>query len=722
MAAGYPAALFDGNDANGEAGSLEILSSGTTNVDQDSLVLRTDHNLADGSRLSLRYAYARGRQLQSTSVPIDFTEMPTRWHSGVGQWQHALSDQQLLEVRAGWQHTFSNVMPEGGVPASLTALGVSPDLGIVINPGTGDSQFFVSTSSGIDRQHVPQISATHTWTRGRWTWRTGLDVRAPRIDQANVFTAQPMYTFTGFLGPNGILGTSATQAQAVAGSAAATVFGAEGGPTSAMRRLRSIEQEYFTQADWRLRPSVTLNLGLRYSYFGVYREADNAISNLYAVDGNGTLRPDVSPFEFGRTANRIAAIGDDVPFYQPDRNNWQPRLGIAWDVGGRGSTVTRAAYGLYYDRLYQLIFSGVITNPPFAVSSSAANVPFAISQPFPFSPSTAPPAVQGIEPLVKNPYTHRFNVSVEQRLTGASSVTASYVGSRARDLIRTLDPNGAGLIAQALRPDPRFTDERIYDNYSSADYDALQLFLRGRLPGGIDVTTAYTYARMLDDNALDRTFFPRLPSLINVDADPDAAGIQGTAASWRPRPTSADWGRSDFDVPHTLAASHVWALPWGIWFNGILRVRSGTPFSVTLGRDVNDDGDASRDRPAPIADLNAVYQSGGDKRQYLVPYATAVDLFTVGRPVTDPGAAMARNAFRSPIVATYDLSLVKRFTWGNGRQVDVDVNVFNLFNRANLGVPQANLTSFGTPNARFGEITNTVTAARQMQIGLHVRF
>jgi hypothetical protein len=670
----------------------------------------------------VRYAYAGGRLLQSTNVPIDFTETPTRWHSAVAQWQHALSRQQLLEVRGGWQYSFTNILPEGGVPSSLTALGVSPDLGIVVMPGTGDSQLFVSTSSGIDRQHVPQVTATHTWTRGRSTWRTGLDVRAPRIDQANVFTAQPIYTFTGFLGPTGILGTSATQAQAVAGSAAATVFGANEGPTSALRRLRSLDQEYFTQADWRVRPDLTFNLGLRYSYFGVYREADDALSNLYAVDSSGVLRPDVTAVEFGRTANRIAPVSDQVPFYQPDRNNWQPRLGVAWDLGGRGQTVTRAAYGLYFDRLYQFIFSGVITNPPFAVSSSAANVPFVISQPFPFSPSTAPPAVQGLDPLVKNPDTRRFNVSVEQRLTGASSVTISYVGSRARDLIRTLDPNGAGFITQSLRPDSRFTDERIYDNYSSADYDALQVFLRGRLLGQLDVTTAYTYSRMSDDNALDRTIFPRLPSLINADADPDVAGIQGTSTSWRPRPASADWGRSDFDVPHSLAASHVWSLPWGVSFNGILRVRSGTPFTVTLGRDVNDDGDASRDRPALVGDLDAIYQAGGDKRQYLVPYATAVNLFTVGRPVSDPTTAMPRNSFRSPMVATYDVSLVKRFAWGNGRQVDVDINVFNVFNRANLGVPQSNLTSFGTPNARFGEITTTVTAARQIQIGLRARF
>jgi hypothetical protein len=722
VAAGYPATLFDGNEANGEAGSIEILSSGTTNIDQDSVVLRTDHHLSGGARLSLRYAYSGGRLLQSTNVPTDFTETPTRWHSGVGQWQHALSGRQLMEVRAGWQYSFTNILPEGGVPESLTALGVSPDLGIVVQPGTGDSQLFVSTSSGIDRQQVPQLTATHTLSLGRWTWRTGLDIRAPHVDQANVFTAQPIYTFTGFLGPTGILGTSAAQPQAVAGSAAATVFGADGGPTTALRRVRAVEQEYFAQADWRVRPDVTLNLGLRYSYFGVYREADDALSNLYAVDSSGAVRTKVSPFEFGRTANRIEAVGERVPFYQPDRNNWQPRLGAAWDLGGRGQTVARAAYGLYYDRLYQLIFSGVITNPPFAVSSSAANVPFVISQPFPFSPSTAPPAIQALNPLVKNPHTHRFNVSVEQRLTSGSAMTLSYVGSRARDLIRTLDPNGAGFIAQPLRPDPRFTDQRVYDNYSSADYDALQVFLRGRLGGRLDMTAAYTYSRMFDDNAADRTFFPRLPSLINIDADPDLPGIQGTADSWRPRPAASDWGRSDFDVPHSLAASHVWALPAGVWFNGILRVRSGTPFTVTLGRDVNDDGDASRDRPAPIAGLDAAYQSGGDKRQYLVPYATAAELFTVGRPVTDPSTAMRRNAFRSPLVATYDLSLVKRFAWGRGRQIDVDLNAFNVFNRTNLGVPQANLTSFGTPNLRFGEITNTVTAARQIQIGVHVRF
>jgi hypothetical protein len=579
-------------------------------------------------------------------------------------------------------------------------------------PGTGDTQLFVSTSNGIDRQTIPQVALMHTASLGRWTWRSGLDVRWLAIDQANTFGAQPTYVFTGYLSTNGILGTQAGQEQAVPATTSATVFGATGGPTSPLRRFRSVEQEYLTQADWRLRDDLTVNLGVRYSYFGVYREADDAVSNLYAVDGNGNVVPDVHPFSFGRTANRIELAGD-LPFYQPDRNNLQPRLGIAWDVGGRGATVARAAFGLYHDRFYQFIFSGTLTNPPLAASSNAANVPFNLDQPFPFSPVTTPPQIQAVDPTIENPWTHRFNVAVEQRLGGASSVTVAYVGSRARGLIRTLDPNGSGFIPQNLRPDPRFTDERLYSNFSHADYDALQVHARGRL-SRVDFTAAYTFGRLLDDCALDRVIFPRQPSLINLGANATQSGIQSGGALFVDRPREADRGVSDLDVRHTLAISHLVELPLGVTLGGIVRVRSGTPFTITLGTDVNDDGDSSLDRPALLGSLDDLYAGGDSKTQYLVPRDQALALLGVPQPVTDPFAAMPRNALRSPAVATYDVSIIKRFDVGRTR-LGVELNVFNVFNRVNLGVPAANLSSFGTPNLRFGEIQTTATAARQLQ-------
>jgi hypothetical protein len=124
VAAGFPPGLVDGNLANGEAGSIEILTTATNDIDQDSFVARTDHLLSNRTHLALRYAHARPTRLQSSSVPTDLVETLGRWHSGVGQLQWQLSDRQLVELRGGIQRSFSNMLPYGGVPQALTDLGV----------------------------------------------------------------------------------------------------------------------------------------------------------------------------------------------------------------------------------------------------------------------------------------------------------------------------------------------------------------------------------------------------------------------------------------------------------------------------------------------------------------------------------------------------------------------------------------------------------------------
>jgi hypothetical protein len=198
-----------------------------------------------------------------------------------------------------------------------------------------------------------------------------------------------------------------------------------------------------------------------------------------------------------------------------------------------------------------------------------------------------------------------------------------------------------------LRPDPRFTDQRIYANYSEADYDSLQVFAHRRLSRGLDFTVAYTYSRLLDDNASDRNIFPRVPSVLNLGANATQFGIQGGGAQFVERPRKADRGLSDNDLTHNLTVSHVYELPFGV--------------------------------PAPIA---------------------------------DPFVAIRRNALRGPAIATYDLSIIKRFRIGERALFGFEVNAFNVFNRTNFANPLANLTSFGTPNQLFGQIQMTRTPPR----------
>lgn len=436
----------------------------------------------------------------------------------------------VVEVRGGWTGTRFSQLPPDGVGDLFRAIGVRDDLGAVVNSaGTGLSSVGLLGTSGFrDDQSIPSVSALHTWQRGRLTLRTGFDLTRFDIDIHNG-AGRPSYNFNGFVGVNGLLGASPSQTTAISTSAAASVFGVGGGPTSALRSFTSARREYFSQADLQVSRALTVNLGLRYSDFGGYTESDDAIANLYAVNPSGAVVNDVPPFIFGRTANTLRPAGRDL--YQPDRNNWQPRVGVAWDVSGRGTTALRAAYGAYDDRLYQLIFSaqgGLVNNPPFTLASNAANVPFQLGGTLPVVTGT--PSIFGLDPTLRNPRVHRVNASVEHELWSSTSLTAAYVGSFGRGLFGVADVNGGGGVPQALRPDPRFSTTRLIANTSSSDYHALQVIARQRLHAGVGFTVAYTLAAAKDDSSAES--FGIFPGLVNTGASASAGFQGGGVGNW----------------------------------------------------------------------------------------------------------------------------------------------------------------------------------------------
>lgn len=737
--AGFPTALFDGNAANGEAGTILLSSTVQSDYNQNSFLLRTDHKLRDNLTASVRYGFAQNEAM--SGVLTDRIREPRRWQSGVAQFLYTITPSQLLEVRAGVQRTRNNTLGATKVADKLQQIGVDADKGLFVSlDGTGIRFIRLRGESAIiNNQTVPQASALHTWTRGNLSLRSGLELRRAHLNYRGGVDI-PSFSFFGFVGATGILGASPNQAQAIADEAFGNVYGANGGPTTAMRGYRTTQQEYFTQADWRVRRDVTLNLGLRYSDFGPYTEVNGALSNLYAIDSSGKPVANVSPFQFGRTANNFFAVGAGRPLYQPDRNNFQPRLGVAWDIGGRGLTVLRMAYGLYYDRIALLEFSDIVSNPPFAIATAAIEVPFKLGTPLPIEPDT----VNGVavDPLLRNPQTHRYNVAVEQRLGRDLTVTAAFVGARSRDLLRYAALNATGSVPLNRRPDPRFGTENFLRNNSSSDYDSLQIFAHRRLSRGVDFTVAYTYSQAYDDISAAYSFSGAGAALINLGAT-SASGFQGGGAQFVDRPARADWGRAAHDVPHNLAISHLIELPLGRgrallsnanrfanaviggWsLAGIAVLRSGQPFTVTLGSDVNDDG-ATDDRPMLLSgNLSNLYASNTARTQYLIPRAAAQALLGTPVPVTDPFVPIARNAFRARAVKSYDLSLIKRVSLTERVALGFEVNAFNVFNNVNFAAPVSALN-----NARFGEITSTLAGShgssanpRQLQLGLKLNF
>lgn len=740
VAAGFDARLFDGTAANGEAGTLLQSTTIPDDITQNGLLIRTDHVLSPKWRASLRAGYTKSTRTTIqfvNSSPLDIYDEPRQWLSGTAEMVGTLSANQLLEVRGGWQRSEFAQRADDGVGEAFRTLGIANAWGIGVSAtGTGMNALgMLGVPSFLDNQNTPQLSGLHTWQRGRLTLRSGFDVAFFDIDIHNG-NGRPGYTFNGIVGPNGLIGASPSQAQAVAASASAAIFGVTGGPTTPQRNFTSHRQEYFTQADLRLSPVLTANLGVRYTYTGVYREGSNGVSNLYAVDSSGALVQDAHPFTFGRTANRLEAIGGAM--YQPDRNNFQPRVGMAWDISGRGTMTARASYGVYDDRFYQLVFSaqgGLVNNPPFTLNSTAANVPFQLGGSVPVVTSTA--SVFFVDPGLRSPRVHRVSAGIEREVLRSLIVSADYVGTYGRQLLGVRDVNGGSAVPAALRPDSRFSTMRQIGNVSESDYHALQVVARQRYRAGLSFTLAYTLANARDNSSAET--FAIVPGLMNLGASP-AAGFQGGGppSNWAERPIDADWGNTTGSARHMLVASHVLEVPvgrdrrWGAglpgwadavvggWnVSGVLRVRTGETVDLRLGSDGNDDGDTS-DRPAlRSGSLDDLYGAGGDKTQVYVARDAALQFLGVSTSPTDPTSWVERNAMRAPSIWFYDVSLAKQIPISTRVRLSLEVNAFNVFNHTNFANPIATLS-----DVRFGRTIATAagTNPRQIQLGGKLQF
>jgi Carboxypeptidase regulatory-like domain len=737
-AAPYLAAGFDPALVNG-AGTVLLNLTPTSNIDQNAIVARTDHHWTDRWSSSFRFIGNRSNQLSNptTGLAADLSKGIQHWYAGTAGIIFAATPRQIFEARASIQRSEYQTGSAGGTDPRLTTIGVSGSYGLTItSTATGLANLAVVPGAGfLDNQNVPQLSLLHTYTHGRLTLRSGVDVRWIQANVANYSGTTPAYTFTGFLGANGLLGTAANQPEAIAASARATsLFGSNGGPTTALRGWRSTTQEYFTQADWRVRRDLTVNLGLRYSYTGVYHEANHAMSNLYAVDSSGTIHDDVSPFAYGRFSYQIGLLNAH-PFYQPDRNNLQPRAGIAWNIAGRSRTVVRAGFGTYFDRISQIDFTSNITNAPLVVAGAGANVAFRLGSAIP--PGAASIDFFGVNPAIRNPYAHQWNIAVEEKLDSATSVSVAYVGTRGRSLLSQTDPNGGASVPTANRPDPRYGRIRILSNTSSSNYNALQTLIARRLTRGLDFTLAYTYAESHDDYSFDYLAPP--PMLINLGANPNAPGFSGGGAQFVNRPRTADWAPSNFDIRHNLTLSYVYELPFGRgrafgrniprWLNaiagdyslsGIYIFRTGDPFTITWGSDIYQVGDTAQARPALVQGaLSDLYAHTSEKTRYLIPQADARPRLAIPDPVSNPFLAIGRNSGRSPSFSNLDATLRKAFAIRERLKMSIEASAFNILNHPNFAAPVAVLS-----DVRFGTIvaSRSGSSPRQLQLGLRLSF
>ena len=537
----------------------------------------------------------------------------------------------------------------------------------------------------------------------------------------------------------------------------------QGGIASTLtpRNLRQTLLGGYVQDDWRFKPNLTLNLGLRYEMVTVPTETDGKLAVLRNLS-------DATPH-----------LGD--PFFNnPTTKNFEPRIGFAWDPFRNGKMAVRGGFGMF-DVLplpYQFTLLTTLAAPFFAYTS--INNPGVGSFPnnLPPLPSNKLRATY-IDPNPKRNYVMQYNLNIQYQLTPSLTSLVAYVGSRG--IHQPYRPDDADIVIPTLTsagylfpqvdangnlisgPNAGNPPSRINENYGSVRgmfyegqsyYNALETQLAKRMSHGFQVQGTFTWGRSIDTSSA------------TVAGDAFGNSIASPSYFFNPRVSRA---LSDFNVARTLVINGLWELPSPKSITGparfltegwqlgvIFTASTGIPFTPTFATGSDPNGTLSSDDWAYPNRLGGAgcqsLTNPGNPDNYIktgcfaVPVAPSQAFFdancdpappSVGAPLA-PGdlrcfnlkGNAGRNILISPGLIETDFSVFKN---NYIRKISETFNIqfraemFNIFNRANFAPPVTpdNTDIFlgdGTPTGVAGKLTRTTTTAREIQFALKVIF
>lgn len=397
--------------------------------------------------------------------------------------------------------------------------------------------------------------------------------------------------------------------------------------------MRSRELGLYWQDDWRVRPSVTVNLGMRYEYFTVPAEKYSRIGRLYEADGN----------------------------------NFAPRVGFAWNLPRLSSTVLRGGYGIFYAPL-QLSFVGQARFTPPLIS--------VFSRTRPSMPNLLAGAIVGsdayvVDRAIRNPYVQNWNLTLDRQLGNSTSVVSlAYVGNRGVRLAATSRPNGGENLPAASRPDSSRGVVSYLHGAAASTYHSLQASVRSSWRKSLAWRAAYTFSRSIDQIS-----------------DSDIVPID--ERNWR-----LDRGLSDFDQPHlfTLLAScnlpsfRSSRLLSGWQLSGLVLARSGTPFSILSN--TNNPAGTLNNRILDIPG-SLLRKGAGTTRIAFAPGVTPSQL----QPAPGAVGTLGRNTERAPEFLEWNTALQRDVRLTESVALHLRLEAFNLLNRANYDPPISNIAN-----------------------------
>jgi hypothetical protein len=785
--------------AAGDLTNNFIQSRPTTN-NSNSFQVRVDHRLRDADNLFFRYT--EHRVTATTPIgQVGWTGGSSAGRNYGGAWTHSFRPNLLLDVRAGYagrpgvDSGQQNQHEAGTDPMKPLGFGdIDKYGGLLVRLANwsngGNSDFGVR---GAATRENPNWSLTPNviWLKGNHNIKAGFwYIEAKRI-QLNTFQR---YNFSDeqTRNPAAASGTTGLSlASALLGlpnDFQAQLPILHGGPV----QFKYASWSAYAQDEWKIAPRVTLTLGLRYDYLTQPKTLDGRLWNALDLKnqrwiiGATTMPPLCSvakqspcipdAFQSDAHFSNVVLAGKEFFAPPPVKDNWGPRLGLAWAINPR--TVLRAGYGLYWDALPArsqyaqndlemavwpdaTAFAGTANTSASFAGGTQANIIQLQGQgfatPLPTTNPWTPANTYGDDPNYKDGYSQQWHLEFQRELTPTMMVSAAYVGSANGRLpysgfgntARQASPSGTpNATIDALRPMPWVGANLNYTTSTGySHYNALQTRFDRRFSSGLQSLVSYTWSKSTDIGS----------GYFNVENGPGG----GSSIQNFHDPNTAR-GVSSYDVTHFLSWANVYELPAGRgkkWFysgpamwilgnwqiNSIMQVRSGQPYNLQVTGDLaNLRGSApsapgSYLRPNLIADpfvagpvaenpdanCQKTISQGGRAADAVHTSASWFNPCAFGIPSGAFGN-LGRNVFRGPAVFRADLSMFKSFPVREGWNLQVRVEAFNVFNIQAYDVPSSltinsNATQIAANAGRVTALAQGVTP-RQLQFGLRFTF
>jgi hypothetical protein len=477
----------------------------------------------------------------------------------------------------------------------------------------------------------------------------------------------------------------------------------------------------YGQDDYTVNSRLTLNLGLRWE----------TTTDPSEVNGKASFLP--SP------AATKMVVSDT--FFSIGKKNFEPRVGIAWQVTESGKTVLRAGAGIYHNQLLPWAFSKQLRTPPWFGKYKVKKPHF----PDEYVHLTARTledigdliALKINAPFMKTPVTVQYNLSLQQEIFNGTVLQVAYAGNKSNHLLFSREANTT--IPTTLSDGRKFFPEgapkqnrawkeiQLFEAAYNSIYNSVAVMLRRQSSSGFQGQVSYTFSKAIDEGtSVGGGDSDRSPSM-QLDAGDRAR----------------DRGLSDLDSRHAFVLYFSYPLPFransqafgavvnGWTISGIGTFTAGLPFTTLLAAPVSRDGASNNnDRPDLKPGANQSPNEGTSVGCVGFPAGKklgAADNFydpcSFSLPLAGTYGNLGRNTLTGPGIAKVDFGLEKSFALGEQANLTFKTQVFNILNRANFGLPNNSpLKEDGSANPAAGRITYTTTSSRHVQFGLKINF